>query len=49
MIVATHPELDSFARNNALYGLTEPSLRAIADGREGYTIDTAQRFLAPSC
>ncbi len=45
MSVATHPELDSFARNNALDGLTEPSLRAIAEGREGYTIETAQRFL----
>jgi hypothetical protein len=45
MSVATHPELDSFARNNALDGLTEPSLRAIAEGREGYTIDTARRFL----
>jgi len=46
MSVATHPELDGFARNNALDGLTEPSLRAIAEGREGYSIETAQRFLA---
>ncbi len=45
MSVATHPELDGFARNNALDGLTEPSLRAIAEGREGYSIDTARRFL----
>lgn len=46
MSVATHPELDSFARNNALDGLTEVSLRAIADGREGYSIETGRRFLA---
>jgi hypothetical protein len=46
MSVATHPELDSFARNNALDGLTEASLRAIADGREGYSIETGRRFLA---
>ena len=46
MSVATHPELDGFARNNALDGLTEPSLRAIAEGREGYSIETARRFLA---
>ncbi len=39
MSVATHPQLDSFARNNALDGLTETSLRAIAEGREGYTIE----------
>ena len=45
MSVATHPELDSFARNNALDGLTEPSLRAIAEGREGYSIEKARRFL----
>ncbi len=46
MSVATHPELDSFARNNALDGLTEASLRAIAEGREGYSIETGRRFLA---
>jgi hypothetical protein len=46
MSVATHPELDRFARNNALDGLSEPSLRAIAEGREGYTIGKAGRFLA---
>jgi hypothetical protein len=46
MSVATHPELDSFARNHALDGLTETSLRAIAEGREGYSIETARRFLA---
>jgi len=46
MSVATHPELDSFARNHALDGLTETSLRAIAEGREGYTIDRARHFLA---
>ncbi len=46
MSVATHPELDSFARNNALDGLTETSLRAIAEGREGYTIERARLFLA---
>ncbi len=46
MSVATHPELDSFSHNNALDGLSEPSLRAIAEGREGYTIDRAKRFLA---
>ena len=45
MSVAIHPELGTFARNNALDGLTEPSLRAIAEGREGYTIEKARRFL----
>ena len=45
MSVAIHPELDSFARDNALDGLTEPSLRAIAEGREGYTVEKAKRFL----
>jgi len=45
MSVATHPELDGFARNNALDGLTEPSLRAIAEGREGYSIERAHGFL----
>jgi pyrroloquinoline quinone (PQQ) biosynthesis protein C len=46
MSVATHPELDGFARNYALDGLTESTLRAIAEGREGYSIETARRFLA---
>jgi hypothetical protein len=45
MSVATHPELDSFARNNDLDDLTEPSLRAICEGHEGYSIDKARRFL----
>jgi hypothetical protein len=45
MSVAIHPELDTFARKNALDGLTEPSLRAIAEGREGYTIERARRSL----
>ena len=45
MSVATHPELDSFARKNALDGLTETSLCAIAEGRQGYSIETGQRFL----
>ncbi|TDJ19729.1 MAG: hypothetical protein E2O65_03355 [Gammaproteobacteria bacterium] len=45
MNVATHPELDSFARKNALDGLTETSLRAIAEGRQGYSIETGRRFL----
>lgn len=45
MSVATHPELDGFARNHSLDGLTEPSLRAIAEGREGYSIEKAHRFL----
>jgi len=45
MSVATHPQLDSFAHKNSLHGLTEPSLRAIAEGREGYTIDKAKAFL----
>ncbi|NIM28729.1 MAG: hypothetical protein GTO67_09410 [Gammaproteobacteria bacterium] len=45
MSLATHPELDSFARDNALDGLTNPSLRAIAEGREGYTVEKARRFL----
>jgi hypothetical protein len=46
MSVATHPKLDGFARNQSLDGLTAPSLRAIAEGREGYTIETARRFLS---
>ncbi len=46
MSVATHPELDGFARTNALDGLTEPTLRAIAEGREGFSIERARRFLA---
>jgi hypothetical protein len=46
MSVATHPELDGFARSHALDGLTEPSLRAIAEGREGYSIERAQGFLS---
>lgn len=46
MSVATHPELDSFARKNALDGLTETSLRAIAEDRQGYSIETGRRFLA---
>jgi hypothetical protein len=46
MSVATHPELDGFARNNALDGLTEPTLRAIAEGREDYSIERARQFLA---
>ena len=46
MSVATHPELDGFARKHSLDGLTEPSLRAIAEGREGYSIESAHRFLA---
>jgi pyrroloquinoline quinone (PQQ) biosynthesis protein C len=45
MSVATHPELDGFARDNALDGLTEKSLRAVAEGREGYTVEKAKRFL----
>ena len=45
MSVATHPELDSFTRDNALDGLTEPSLRALVEGHEGYSIDKAKRFL----
>jgi len=45
MSVATHPELDGLARKHSLDGLTEPSLRAIAEGREGYTIEGAHRFL----
>ncbi|MDX1431552.1 MAG: hypothetical protein R3286_03790 [Gammaproteobacteria bacterium] len=46
MSVAIHPELDGLARKHSLDGLTEPSLRAIAEGREGYTIEGAHRFLA---
>ena len=46
MSVATLSELDSFTRNYALGGLSEPSLRAIAEDREGYSIETARRFLS---
>ena len=41
MSVATHPELDSFARNNALDGLTEASRIRLFVGLRG---DSEDRF-----
>ena len=45
MSVVVNPELETFARNNHLVGLTAPSLRAILERRPGYSIDKARRFL----
>jgi len=44
MSLAAH-DLDGFARDHALVGLTIPSLNAIVEGREGYSVDKAKRFL----
>jgi pyrroloquinoline quinone (PQQ) biosynthesis protein C len=43
---ALDPRLDRFAREYALTGLTEPTLTALADGRSGYSVTKARRFLA---
>jgi pyrroloquinoline quinone (PQQ) biosynthesis protein C len=42
---ALDPRLDSFAREYALTGLTEPTLTALVNGRDGYSVDKARRFL----
>ncbi|HYM48119.1 MAG TPA: hypothetical protein VES91_06530, partial [Burkholderiaceae bacterium] len=42
---ALNPRLDSFAREYALTGLTEPTLSALADHRVGYSVEQARRFL----
>jgi pyrroloquinoline quinone (PQQ) biosynthesis protein C len=43
---ALNPELDRFAREYALTGLTAPTLSALVDHRAGYSVDKARRFLA---
>lgn len=45
MDLAIDTQLSSFARKNNLDGLTAPSLKAIVDGEEGYSIDKARNFL----
>jgi pyrroloquinoline quinone (PQQ) biosynthesis protein C len=45
MSMAVNPELETFARDNHLVGLTAPSLRAVLERRLGYSIDKARRFL----
>jgi pyrroloquinoline quinone (PQQ) biosynthesis protein C len=45
MSVAVSPELESFARENQLLGLTTPSLRSVLERRPGYSVRKAQDFL----
>jgi pyrroloquinoline quinone (PQQ) biosynthesis protein C len=45
MNVAVSPELESFARENQLVGLTRPSLRSVLERRPGYSVRKAQDFL----
>lgn len=45
MSVAVSPELESFARENQLVGLTTPSLRSVLERRPGYSVRKAQDFL----
>lgn len=45
MSVASHAELESFARRYHLLGLTEPSLDAVVEHHSGYSVSRAQRFL----
>ncbi len=40
------PQLQQYARSHGLVGLTEPTLKAIAGGSPGYTVDTGRRFMA---
>ena len=46
MNTAPTSELDAFAVQHRLQGLSELSLRAIQDQSQGYTIGKGQRFLA---
>ncbi len=46
MRVVGNPDLETFARDNDLVGLTAPSLRAVLERRPGYSVDYARRFLA---
>lgn len=45
MNVAVNPELEMFARENQLVGLTTPSLQAVLKRRPGYSVAKAQSFL----
>jgi pyrroloquinoline quinone (PQQ) biosynthesis protein C len=45
MSVAVSPELETFARENQLVGLTTPSLRSVLERRPGYSVRKAQHFL----
>jgi pyrroloquinoline quinone (PQQ) biosynthesis protein C len=45
MSVAVSRELESFARENHLVGLTTPSLRSVLERRPGYSVRKAQDFL----
>ncbi len=45
MSVAVSPELETFARENHLLGLTTPSLRSVLERRPGYSVRKAQDFL----
>lgn len=45
MGLAIDTELSTFARKNRLQRLTTPSLKAIVEGQNGYSIDRAKQFL----
>lgn len=45
MSVVVNPELETFARDNHLVGLTALSLCAVLERRPGYSIDKGRRFL----
>ena len=45
MSITADPQLQDFARQHHLVGLSAPSLKALADGVTGYSVDRAQRFL----
>ena len=46
MSVAANLKFETFAEEHDLVGLTAPSLRAVVEGRVGYSVEKAQRFLA---
>jgi pyrroloquinoline quinone (PQQ) biosynthesis protein C len=46
MSVVINSQLDEFAKQNDLVGLTAPSLEALLEEKHGYTIEKGQRFLA---
>ena len=45
MSTVTKKVIDTYARKNDLQGLTKPSLISIIEKKQGYSIDTARRFL----
>lgn len=45
MAHSTHTPLQSFARKHHIEGLSAPSLRAVSEGKPGYSVDKAQSFL----